>query len=183
MLSELISPETARIFGILKVVSLPVALLLAEGVKVEGNAEERSFGALLTPFLIGLLSVAIPGELPLFVTVSEIALPFYYVANPQKLLGHFDLSLRGLILLSFTSEVVSYLFAPAARSHLPLLSLSLGFYFFSRFLNAALCSEILRSKGYGNAGAVIFSFFSVPGLVAVLILKNRRKKTPGIFLN
>ena len=182
MLSELISPETARIFGILKVVSLPVALLLAERVRVEIKAEERSLKALGAPFLIGLLAVLIPGELPLFVMVSEIAIPFYYIANPQKLLGHFELSLKGLILLSCFSEAASYLFALATKSHIFLLSLSLGFYFFSRFLNAALCSEILRSKGYGNIGAVIPSFFSIPGLLAVLLLKSRKRKSPGPFL-
>jgi len=185
MLVELISPEAARIFRILKVISLPPALLLAEKVKIDAKPGERNFKALGAPFLIGLLAVLIPQELPLVVMVSEIAVPFYYVANPQSLLGHFgDLSLKGLILLSFACEVASYLFALAAsKGYFLLLSLSIGFYFFSRFLNAALCSEILASKGYGNVGAVIPSFFSTLGILILLLLKDRKERNSRLFLD
>jgi len=181
MLLEFISPNLSRALGVLEVILLPVALYLSERVKFEIDPAEKSFKALAVPFLIGLLSALIQSELPLFIIASEIALPFYYVAAPQKLLGHFaELSLKSLILLMFASEAASFLLFYKLNPISAFLSISL--YFFSRFLNAALCSEILRSKGYGNIGAVIPSFFSVPGLVAVLLLKGRKKKR-SVFID
>jgi len=176
-----------NLLAVIDGVAFIFSLYLLRSVKLDFG-EEKSVGALLLPLMVAFIvfvGIFAFGNLGLaLLSLLLVLISFYYSASPQRLLSFFKTIPPGLLLffalLVNTIGSVFFELLKGNALHFPFFVLAVIFlvsvYFMvlSTGILVAFGSLILENKGYNKYWAVILVVLDFIGLVAILLLKDKK---------